>query len=62
MNEKNYEGLGYLFGSIIGAIATGICVYYTKSVFSGLLCCVCANLGGWIGKSIIKTAKESKKE
>ena len=35
MNEKNYEGLGYLFGSIIGAIATGICVYYTKSVFAG---------------------------
>ena len=54
---KNYEGVGYLIGSLICAIATGVCIYFTESIFSGLLCCICAVVGGQIGKSIERPEK-----
>ena len=57
---KNFEGAGYLIGSIVGAIATGVCIYFTESIFSGLLCCICAVVGGQIGKSIERPEKQTK--
>ena len=54
---KNYEGIGFLIGAVIGAILTGVCIYFTSSVASATISLVCALLGGWIGKSIPKTDK-----
>ena len=54
---KNYEGMGFLIGAVVGAILTGICIYFTSSVASAIISLVCALLGGWIGKSIPKTDK-----
>ena len=51
---KNAEGIGTLIGSIIGTILTGVCVYFTNSVFSGLIVVVCIYIGGKIGKKIDK--------
>lgn len=54
---KNYEGIGFIIGALIGAVLTGICVYLTKSPLSAAISLICALLGGWIGKSIIKSDK-----
>lgn len=52
---KNAEAIGNLIGSIIGALLTGVCIYFTKSVFSGLIAVVCFYIGGSIGKEIDKS-------
>ena len=49
---KNTEVLGTLYGSIMGAVLTGIFVYFTGSVFSVLLTIVAALAGNWIGKEL----------
>lgn len=54
---KKYEGMGFLIGAVVGAILTGVCIYFTSSVASAIISLVCALLGGWRGKSIPKTDK-----
>ncbi len=51
---KNFEIVGFILGSILGAIGTGICIYLTGSIFSSLISLSCTVLGGWVGKSINK--------
>lgn len=55
--ENNYEGMGFLIGSLVGAVLTGVCIYFTSSVASAIISLVCALLGGWIGRSILKKDK-----
>ena len=54
---KNYEGIGYATGALVGAIITGICIYFGQTVFSIFACLICAYLGGRIGKSIERPAE-----
>ena len=54
---KNYEVIGFLIGAVVGAILTGVCVYFTRSVASAMISLACALIGGWVGKSIPKTDK-----
>ncbi len=49
---KNAEAIGNLIGSAVGALLMGICVYFTQSVFSGLVAVACFYIGGAIGKEI----------
>jgi uncharacterized protein YcfJ len=49
---KNYEEMGFLIGSIVGAVLSGVCIYFTSSIASAAISLVCALIGGWIGKSI----------
>ncbi len=51
---KNFEIVGFMLGAILGTIGTGICVYLTGSIFSGLISLCCTVLGGLVGKSISK--------
>ncbi len=51
---KNAEALGFIIGALVGTVLTGVCVYFTKSPFSGVCGFVSALIGGWIGKSIHK--------
>lgn len=53
---KNYKDLGGIIGSIIGCILTGVCIYFTESIWSAIIPLVCLLVGGWIGKSIEKPA------
>lgn len=52
---KNYEGIGYAIGLLLGVIVAGVCVYFTKSPLSGFAILLCAYFGGRMGKSINKT-------
>ena len=52
---KNYKELGGLIGALVGCILTGVCVYFTGSVWSAVIPLVCLLFGGWIGKSIEKS-------
>ena len=54
MIMKNYESLGMFIGAAIGAVLTGISIYFTGSIWSALICSVCFYAGGWIGKEIVK--------
>lgn len=54
---KNYKEAGGLAGAFVGCILTGICVYFTGSIWSAVITYVCLLLGGWIGKSIEKAEK-----
>ena len=54
---KNYEGMGFVIGAVVGTVLTGVCVYFTNSVASAVISLVCALMGGWIGKSIHKNGK-----
>ncbi len=51
------EAIGNLIGVIIGAILSGVCVYFTKSIWSSVISFACYLFGGWIGKSINNTTK-----
>ncbi len=48
------EIIGNFIGLAVGAILTGVCVYYTKSFWSCVIPFACYLIGGWIGKSINK--------
>lgn len=52
---KNYKELGGLIGAFVGCILTGVCIYFTGSVWSAVIPLVCLLLGGWIGKSAEKS-------
>lgn len=54
---KNYEGMGFLIGAVVGAVLTGVCIYFTSSAVSAVISLVCTLFGGWIGKSIPKRDK-----
>ncbi|SHK30251.1 hypothetical protein SAMN02745248_02259 [Hathewaya proteolytica DSM 3090] len=45
---KKGEGIGALIGSLVGAVGTGIAVYFTGSVWSALI-----GLLGYLGGSYI---------
>lgn len=47
---RKAEGIGAIAGSILGAVATGIAIYYTHSPFSAML----GVIGCWIGLQIGK--------
>lgn len=49
---KNYEVVGNVIGALLGAILTGVAIYYTGSVFSSVIGFLGFLIGGWIGKSI----------
>ncbi len=57
---KNYKELGGLIGAFIGCILTGVCIYFTGSIWSAIIPLVCLLFGEWIGKSIEKP--DDKKE
>lgn len=54
---KNYEGIGYAVGALIGSIIAGICSYFGSTVLTIFACLIGAYLGGRIGKSIERPAK-----
>ena len=54
--SKN-EVIGNLIGVAIGSILSGICVYYTKSIWSAAIPFACYLIGGWIEKSVNNTTK-----
>ena len=49
---KNAEALGALIGSIVGAIATGIAVYFTGNPLCALIGLVGYLAGSRIGKAV----------
>lgn len=51
---KNAEAIGALTGSIIGAVATGIAVYFTGNPLCALIGLVGYLAGSRIGKAISK--------
>lgn len=51
------EVIGNFVGVLVGAILSGVCVYYTKSFWSAAISFVCYLIGGWIGKSVNNTTK-----
>ena len=51
---ENYKELGRFIGALMGCILTGVCVYFTGSVWSAIIPLVCLLFGGWIGKLIEK--------
>lgn len=51
---KNAEAIGALIGSIIGAVATGIAVYFTGNPLCALIGLVGYLAGSRIGKAISK--------
>ncbi|MBQ8170359.1 MAG: hypothetical protein IJZ95_00060 [Oscillospiraceae bacterium] len=55
---KNYQSVGMFVGSLIGAVITGVVVYFTGSVLSAMISPVCLLLGGLIGKEIKKPEKK----
>ena len=55
---KNYQDIGMLVGSLIGAVLTGIAVYFTKSALCAMIGPVCMIIGGAIGREIKKPDKK----
>jgi len=51
---KNAEAIGALIGSIVGAVATGIAVYFTGNPLCALIGLVGCLAGSRIGKAIGK--------
>ena len=51
---KNAEAIGALAGSIVGAVATGIAVYFTGNPLCALIGLVGYLAGSHIGKAIGK--------
>lgn len=51
---KKAEGIGGIVGSIIGAVGTGIAIYYTESPLSSIIGIIGYLIGSQIGKSIDK--------
>ncbi|MBR3964049.1 MAG: hypothetical protein IKJ80_01420 [Clostridia bacterium] len=51
------EVIGNLIGVAIGSILSGVCVYFTKSIWSAVIPFACYLIGGWIGKSANNTTK-----
>lgn len=49
---KKAESVGAIIGSILGAICTGIVIYFTGSPFSAVIGLVGYLIGSQIGKSI----------
>ena len=49
---KSAEAIGMFVGSIIGAILTGVFVYYTKSIFSVCFVVLFFFMGKKIGSKI----------
>ncbi|MCI8772136.1 MAG: hypothetical protein HFH73_13580 [Lachnospiraceae bacterium] len=49
---KKAEGRGAIVGSILGAICTGIVIYFTGSPFSSVIGLAGYLMGSRIGKSI----------
>ncbi len=55
---KNYEGLGYAIGSVVGAVVTGVLVYFTRHPLCAAASVVCAYVGGSIGREIKRPDKK----
>ncbi len=51
---KKAEGIGAIIGSILGAVGTGIAIYYTESPLSSIIGLLGYLVGSQIGKSIDK--------
>lgn len=54
---KSYESVGFLIGAIVGAVLSGVCIYFTSSIVSAAMPLACTLIGGWIGKSIPQKGK-----
>lgn len=55
---KNYEGVGMFVGALIGAVITGVVIYFTHSVLSAMISPVCLLIGGAIGREIKRPDKK----
>ena len=56
---RNYESVGMVIGAIIGAVLTGLVVYFTKSAYAAVLGLFCMLFGGWIGRSFPQKKNEN---
>ncbi len=56
---NKYEGICAAVGSIIGALLTGVAVYFTKSIWSALICLACSIAGLQLGRYLDEKKSKS---
>lgn len=49
---KNAEGIGALIGAVVGALGTGVAVYFTGSPWCSLIALAGYLMGSRIGKAV----------
>ena len=49
---KNAEGIGALIGAVVGALGTGVAVYFTGSPWCCLIALAGYLTGAWIGRFV----------